>query len=49
MLVEHETLKMKQYDDEYASEMKNWNAQLKPRKQVSFVYVLFLFNILSFN
>ncbi len=35
MLMEHETLKLKELDEEYAAELREWKAQLKPRKQVS--------------
>jgi len=34
MLMEHETLKLKQHDEEYNSELREWKAQLKPRKQM---------------
>ena len=34
MLMEHETLKLKELDEEYAHELREWKAQLKPRKQV---------------
>jgi G:T/U-mismatch repair DNA glycosylase len=34
MLMEHETLKLKELDEAYAHEMREWKAQLKPRKQV---------------
>ncbi len=34
MLLEHETLKLKQYDEEYSVAVKDWKHQLKPRKQV---------------
>lgn len=33
MLMEHETLKLKQQDEEYAGELREWKIQLKPRKQ----------------
>lgn len=35
MLMEHETIKLKEQDEEYSKELKEWRAQLKPRKQVS--------------
>lgn len=34
MLMEHETLKLKEQDEENSRELKEWKAQLKPRKQV---------------
>lgn len=34
MLLEHETLKMKQREEAFSQEIKEWRAQLKPRKQV---------------
>ncbi|KAF7274245.1 hypothetical protein GWI33_013083 [Rhynchophorus ferrugineus] len=33
MLLEHETLKLKQREEQFAIELKEWRAQLKPRKQ----------------
>lgn len=33
MLMEHETLKLKAQDDEYQTELRDWRAKLKPRKQ----------------
>lgn len=33
MLMEHETMKLKQLDDENASELQEWRVKLKPRKQ----------------
>uniref|UniRef100_T1IIR3 Protein kinase domain-containing protein n=1 Tax=Strigamia maritima TaxID=126957 RepID=T1IIR3_STRMM len=33
MLMEHETLKLKQQEDDYANELREWKLQLKPRKQ----------------
>ena len=34
MLMEHETSKLKELDESYAKEFKDWKADLKPRKQV---------------
>ena len=34
MLMEHETTKIKELDESYSAELKEWKAQLKPRKQV---------------
>lgn len=33
MLMEHETTKLKELDESYAREFKDWKAELKPRKQ----------------
>lgn len=33
MLMEHETQKLRELDDTYAHELREWKAQLKPRKQ----------------
>ncbi|KRZ79136.1 STE20-like serine/threonine-protein kinase, partial [Trichinella papuae] len=33
MLLEHENLRLKHFDEEYANEIKNWKCNLKPRKQ----------------
>lgn len=38
-LMEHETAKLKQLEDEHVLEFKEWRANLKPRKQVSSRYV----------
>jgi hypothetical protein len=35
MLMEHETSKLKELEESYARELKEWKADLKPRKQVS--------------
>merc|ERR1719397_1168019 len=34
MLMEHETSKLKELDESYAKEFKDWKADLKPRKQL---------------
>lgn len=34
MLMEHETLKLKELDEAYSHELREWKSQLKPRKQV---------------
>lgn len=34
MLMEHETTKIKEIDEAYSGELKEWKSQLKPRKQV---------------
>ena len=36
MLMEHETQKLRELDDTYGQELREWKGQLKPRKQVSF-------------
>ncbi|KAL1122503.1 hypothetical protein AAG570_002834 [Ranatra chinensis] len=33
MLMEHETMKLKEQEEAYAKELREWKAQLKPRKQ----------------
>merc|ERR1712242_295702 len=33
MLMEHETQKLRELDDAYGQELRDWKAQLKPRKQ----------------
>jgi hypothetical protein len=35
MLMEHETMKLKEQEEAYSRELKEWKGQLKPRKQVS--------------
>jgi hypothetical protein len=35
MLMEHENMKLKEQEEFYSKELKEWKAQLKPRKQVS--------------
>lgn len=37
MLMEHETTKLKELDEGYSRELKEWKADLKPRKQVSWL------------
>ena len=34
MLMEHETTKIKELDEQYANELREWKNQLTPRKQV---------------
>ena len=34
MLMEHETTKIKELDEQYQAELREWKAQLRPRKQV---------------
>ena len=34
MLMEHETQKMKELEDQYKGELHEWKGQLRPRKQV---------------
>ena len=40
MLMEHETLKLKELEEAYSKELREWKAQLKPRKQVNQYYFL---------
>jgi STE20-like kinase len=35
MLMEHETMKLKDQEECYNRELREWKAQLKPRKQVN--------------
>jgi len=35
MLMEHETMKLKEQEEAYSRELKEWKSLLKPRKQVS--------------
>ena len=37
MLMETETQKLKELDEEYAKDLREWKAHLKPRKQVKIV------------
>ena len=34
MLLEHETQKMRELEEQYQAELKEWKGQLRPRKQV---------------
>ena len=38
MLMEHETMKLKEQEEAYGKELREWKALLKPRKQVSLEY-----------
>ena len=42
MLMEHETTKLKELDEGYSRELKEWKADLKPRKQVNFFFYYFI-------
>jgi STE20-like kinase len=33
--MEHETMKLKEQEEAYSRELKEWKGQLKPRKQVN--------------
>ena len=46
MLMEHETQKLKELDEEYAKDLREWKAHLKPRKQVRQKLLASIFNIL---
>lgn len=37
MLVDHESLKLKQREEAFSQELKEWKGQLKPRKQVRWI------------
>lgn len=45
MLLEHETLKMKQREEAFSHELKEWRAQLKPRKQVNSHFYFIFFRV----
>ena len=47
MLMEHETTKLKELDEAYALELKDWKNQLKPRKQVKRIKVNLAIKALS--
>lgn len=47
MLMEHETQKLKELDEAYALELKDWKNQLKPRKQVKRIKVNLAIKALS--
>jgi hypothetical protein len=47
MLMEHETMKLKEQEEAYSRELKEWKGQLKPRKQVSCTCCLEYFGILK--
>ena len=49
MLMEHETQKLRELDEAYGQELRDWKAQLKPRKQVNFVMYLLFFYIHFFE
>lgn len=44
MLMEHETIKLKELEEMYGRELKEWRSQLKPRKQVSINFNFFSFS-----
>lgn len=37
LLIEHETQKLKELDEEHSQEIKEWREKLRPRKKVSFI------------
>ena len=41
MLMEHETQKLRELDDAYGQELREWKAQLKPRKQVNYIIIIY--------
>ena len=43
MLMEHETMKLKEQEETYTKELREWKAQLKPRKQVCKTVCCYLF------
>lgn len=38
LLIEHETQKLKELDEEHSQEIKEWREKLRPRKKVSFTF-----------
>jgi len=57
MLMEHETTKLKEQEELYTRELKEWKAHLKPRKQVFYLcyyicifrYYLYMQQVCSFH
>ena len=49
MLMEHETLKLKELDECYAQELREWKAQLKPRKQVIKISKFYVFSMSNWD
>lgn len=49
MLMEHETLKLKELDEGYAAELREWKAQLKPRKQVGTALIPALYRVFQLS
>lgn len=47
--MEHETTKLKEQEELYARELKEWKAQLKPRKQVFLKMFLYMQQVCSFK
>ena len=48
MLMEHETQKLRELDEAYGQELRDWKAQLKPRKQVNWKKInIFLFTAIE--
>lgn len=45
MLMEHETLKLKQREEAFAKELREWKAQLKPRKHVRSLFRRFKYQV----
>jgi hypothetical protein len=41
MLMEHETAKLKELEEGYGKELKDWKSDLKPRKQVRLGWLRF--------
>ena len=49
MLMEHETQKLRELDDAYGQELREWKAQLKPRKQVNYPYDYLIYKVEKFD
>lgn len=46
MLMEHETTKLKEQEELYGRELREWKAHLKPRKQVIFkCFILYIYSL----
>ena len=45
--MEHETAKLKELEESYGKELKDWKADLKPRKQVGVAILYFFASILT--
>lgn len=50
MLMEHETMKLKEQEEAYTKELREWKTLLKPRKQVcQIIFIVFIFYFLVFD
>lgn len=44
LLIEHETQKLKELDEEHSQEIKEWREKLRPRKKVSCIHPFHVLN-----